>query len=48
MQQKYGTTLWEESDLVEKLEGLGLQEDSGFGGPVYSRYVNMVCKEEGE
>ena len=31
MQQKDGTTLWEDDDLDGKLEGVGFEKDSGFG-----------------
>ena len=34
MQRKYGTTIWEERNLDEKLEGVGLKENSGFADQV--------------
>ena len=30
MHHKYGTTLWEDGDLAEKLEGVELEEYSGL------------------
>ena len=30
MHQKDGTTLWDDGDLAGKLDGVGLEEDSGF------------------
>ena len=32
VQRKDETTLWKDGDLAEKLEGVGLEEDSGFVG----------------
>ena len=31
MNQKYATVLWEDGDLAEKVQGVGLEEDSVFG-----------------
>ena len=37
--------IWENA---VKLEGLGLEEDSGFGGPGWSRSVDIAHEEEVE
>ena len=37
-----GTTLWEDGELTEKLEVVVIKEDSGFGGPGWSRSVDMA------
>ena len=47
MQRKDEKILWEDGDLAGKLEGLGLEKDSGFGGPGWSRSVDNDYGEEG-
>ena len=37
--QKDGTTLWEDGHFAGKLEGVGLEEDIGFGRPGWYRSV---------
>ena len=39
--------MWEDGDLDGKLEVAGLHKDSGFGGPGWSRYVEMSYEEGG-
>ena len=33
--------MWEDYDLAEKLEGVGLEKCSGFCGPVWFRFVDI-------
>ena len=47
MQRKDEKILWEDGDLAGKLEGLGLEKDSGFGGPSWYRSVETTYEEEG-
>ena len=42
MHQKDSKTLWEDGDLDGKLEGVVLEEYSGFGGPDWSRSVETA------
>ena len=37
VQREDGKVMWKDGDLDEKLEGVELEEDSGFGGPGWSR-----------
>ena len=39
--------MWEDVDLAEKIEGGGIEEDSGLGGPCWSRSIDTVYEEEG-
>ena len=40
--------MWEDGDLTEKLKGVGLEEDSGFGGPGWYRSIETDYTEVGE
>ena len=40
--------MWEHSDLAENIEGVGIQEDSGFGGPGWYRSIDTEYEKEGE
>ena len=48
MHQKDGATLWEDGHFAGKLEGVGLEEDIGFGRPGWYRSVETKYEEEGE
>ena len=46
-QWKYGTIMWEEDELDEKIEGVGIEKENGLGGPGCPGSIDTAYEEEG-